>query len=158
MDVGQARGRVHHAAVVRAPQDEGVHAHHAVPQEQAEVRADGQGGEPHHEAAPGQDRRQVPHRPALPLRLHGRRPDREDQRELPPHLRRQGPLHRAQDHQPGGQVQAVPRQGRQDRPQERALPVHLRRAHHPVPRPRDQGQRLDPPRHQHQQDHGLHQV
>ena len=46
------------------------------------------------------------------------------ERKLPAHLRRQGQLHRAQDHQPGGPVQAVPRQ---DRSQERALPVHLRR-------------------------------
>jgi len=48
-------------------------------------------------------------------------------------------VHRSPNHQPGGQVQAVPRPRRRNRPQERPLPLHQRRTHHQIRRSRHQG-------------------
>jgi hypothetical protein len=48
-------------------------------------------------------------------------------------------VHRSPNHQPGGQVQAVPRPRGRHRPQERPLPLHQRRTHHQIRRSRHQG-------------------
>ncbi|CAB4056390.1 RP-S4e [Lepeophtheirus salmonis] len=100
----------------------------------------------HHEAATRESGRKGSHGPSLPRGLHGRDPDRTNQRELPPHLRREGTIHRAPHHGSRSQIQALPCEGRQNRAQERALPLHFRWTHDPLSRSSYPGQdsiRLD---------------
>ena len=48
-------------------------------------------------------------------------------------------VHRPPNHQPGGEVQALPRPWSRDRTQERSIPLHQRRKDHQIRRPRHQG-------------------